>query len=90
VYNVKSHVDTATSDRVAARVQGPGPALAVRPAGLAKVSGAQGWVPEIVSAERLETISGALDAGGASPDDARRTGPSAVTFSRLPAHSARH
>ncbi len=32
--------------------------LAVRPAGLAEVSGAQGWVLKIVSAERLETIFG--------------------------------
>jgi hypothetical protein len=30
----------------------------VRPAGLAEVSSAQGWIPEIVSAKRLETISG--------------------------------
>ena len=35
-----------------------GLALAVRPAGLAEVSGAQGWVPKIVSAKRLETIFG--------------------------------
>ena len=33
-----------------------GLALAVRPAGLAEVSGAQGWVLKIVSAKRLETI----------------------------------
>src|SRR5260370_32452573 len=46
--------------RFAARISGlaSGLALAVRPAGSAEVSGAQGWVPEIVSAERLETISG--------------------------------
>ena len=31
---------------------------AVRPAGLAEVSSAQGWIPEIVSAKRLETIFG--------------------------------
>ena len=44
----------------AARLSGlaSGLALAVRPAGLAEVSGAQGWVLEIVSAERLETIFG--------------------------------
>jgi hypothetical protein len=35
-----------------------GLALAVRPAGLAEVSGAQGWVLKIVSAERFETIFG--------------------------------
>jgi hypothetical protein len=35
-----------------------GLALAVRPAGLAEVSGAQGWVLKIVSAKRLETIFG--------------------------------
>jgi hypothetical protein len=35
-----------------------GPALAVRPAGSAEVSSAQGWVPKIVSAKRLETIFG--------------------------------
>jgi hypothetical protein len=42
----------------AARVSGlaSGLALAVRPAGLAAVSGAQGWVLKIVSAKRLETI----------------------------------
>jgi hypothetical protein len=42
----------------AARVPGLafGLALAVRPAGLAEVSGAQGWVLKIVSAKRLETI----------------------------------
>ena len=33
-----------------------GLALAVRPAGLAEVSGAQGRVLKIVSAKRLETI----------------------------------
>jgi hypothetical protein len=44
----------------AARVPGLafGLALAVRPAGLAEVSGAQGWVLKIVSAKRLETIFG--------------------------------
>jgi anti-sigma factor RsiW len=44
--------------RFAARVAGlaSGLALAVRPAGLAEVSGAQGWVLKIVSAKRLETI----------------------------------
>jgi hypothetical protein len=35
-----------------------GLALAIRPAGSAEVSGAQGWVPKIVSAKRLETIFG--------------------------------
>jgi hypothetical protein len=35
-----------------------GLALAVRPAGLAEVSGAQGRVLKIVSAKRLETIFG--------------------------------
>src|SRR5215469_13197097 len=46
--------------RFAARASGLayGLALAVRPAGAAEVSGAQGWVPKIVSAKRLETIFG--------------------------------
>ena len=46
-----------------------------------KVSSAQGWVLKIVFAKRLETIPGALDAGGADPDNARRSGPVAVTSS---------
>jgi hypothetical protein len=51
------HYNTA---QVAARVRGLacGLALAVRPAGLAEVSGAQGRVLKIVSAKRLETIFG--------------------------------
>ena len=46
--------------RFVVRVPGlaSGLALAVRPAGAAEVSGAQGWVPKIVSAKRLETIFG--------------------------------
>jgi hypothetical protein len=46
--------------RFAARLPGlaSGLALAVRPAGLAEVSGAQGRVLKIVSAKRLETIFG--------------------------------
>ena len=46
--------------RFAARSSGlaSGLALAVRPAGSAEVSGAQGWVLKIVSAKRLETIFG--------------------------------
>ena len=50
----------AMQQRFAARVSGlaSGLALAVRPAGLAEVSGAQGWVLKIVSAKRLETIFG--------------------------------
>ena len=46
--------------RFAARVSGLafGLALVVRSAGLAEVSGAQGLVLKIVSAERLETIFG--------------------------------
>ena len=53
--------------RFAARASGlaSGLAIAVRPAGLAEVSSAQGRVP--------------LSAGGASPDNARRSGPVAVT-----------
>jgi hypothetical protein len=45
---------------IAARPSGLafGLALAVRPAGLAEVSGAQGRVLKIVSAERSETIFG--------------------------------
>jgi hypothetical protein len=44
--------------RFAARLLGlaSGLALTVRPAGSAEVSGAQGWVPKILSAKRLETI----------------------------------
>jgi hypothetical protein len=43
------------SGRFAARPSGlaSGLALAVRPAGLAEVSGAQGWVLKIVSAKRF-------------------------------------
>jgi len=50
----------AVAFRGSSRVSGlaSGLALAVRPAGLAVVSGAQGWVLKIVSAERLETIFG--------------------------------
>ena len=46
--------------RLAARLSGLacGLAPAVRPAGSAEVSGAQGRVPKIVSAKRLETIMG--------------------------------
>ena len=46
--------------RFAARLPGlaSGLALAVRPAGSAEVSCAQGWVLKIVSAKRLETIIG--------------------------------
>ena len=53
-------VDAAMLGRFAARVPDLafGLALAVRPAGSAEVSGAQGWVPTIVSAKRLETIVG--------------------------------
>jgi hypothetical protein len=52
-----SHVNLP---RFAARRSGLacGLALAVRPAGSAEVSGAQGWVLKIVSAKRLETIFG--------------------------------
>ena len=50
----------ATYRRFAARLSGlaSGLALAVRPAGLAEVSGAQGRVLKIVAAKRLETIFG--------------------------------
>ena len=46
--------------RFAVRLSGQafGLALAVRPAGSAEVSGAQGWVLKIVSAKRLETLFG--------------------------------
>src|SRR5215472_6360210 len=74
----------STNGRFAARLRGlaSGLALAVRPAGAAEVSGAQGWLPKIVSAKRSETIFGALDAGGADPDNTGRSGLIAVTFSR--------
>ena len=51
---------SVVSPRFAARLSGlaSGLALAVRPAGSVEVSGAQGWVPKIVSAKRLETIFG--------------------------------
>ena len=51
-------VPSHSSRRFAARVSGLafGLVLAVRPAGSAEVSGAQGRVLKIVSAERLETI----------------------------------
>ena len=60
-----------------------GLALAVRPAGSAEVSGAQGRGPEdpFCEAVRNKGSSGALDAGGADPDNARRSGPVAVTLS---------
>jgi hypothetical protein len=61
--------------------------LAARWAG--RGSGAQGWAPKIVSAKRLETILGALDAGGANPDNPRRSDPLAVTSFRRSARSAR-
>src|SRR5438046_8513896 len=75
---------TCPCRRFAARLSGLafGLALAGRPAGSAEVSGAQGRVLKIVSAERLETIFGCLDAGGADPDNVRRSGPQAVTCSR--------
>ena len=52
--------DRCPDRRFAARSSGlaSGLALAVRPAGSAEVSGAQGRVPEIVSAKRLEMIFG--------------------------------
>jgi hypothetical protein len=63
---------TCIDGRFAARRSGlASDARAVRPTGLAEVSGAQGWVLKIVSAKRLETIFGCPDAGGASPDNAR-------------------
>ena len=53
-------VPSHSSRRFAARRSGLafGLALAVRPAGLAEVSGAQERVLKTVSAERLETIFG--------------------------------
>jgi hypothetical protein len=53
--------------RFAARLSGlaSGLALAVRPAGLAEVSGAQGWVPKIVSAKRPGTGLALRAAAGA-------------------------
>ena len=59
-------VPSRSSRRFAARRSGlaSGLALAVRPAGLAEVSGAQGRVLKIVSAKRQKRSSGALDAGG--------------------------
>jgi hypothetical protein len=50
----------ANDGRFAARVSGlpSGLALAIRPAGSAEVSGAEGQVLKIVSAKRLETIFG--------------------------------
>ena len=56
----------------------PGSCRQVRRGG--RGSGAQGWVPKILSAERLERIFGCPDAGGAAPDNARRSGPVSVTF----------
>ena len=55
-------LDTVSSllQRFAARISGlaSGLVLAVRPTGSAEVPGAQGWVPKIVSAKRVETIFG--------------------------------
>jgi hypothetical protein len=77
--------------RFAARPLGltSGLALAVRPAGLAEVSGSQGRVLKVVLRSGQKRSPGALDAGGASPDNAHRSGPLAVTSSRLPADLAR-
>jgi hypothetical protein len=61
----------------------PGPRRQARWAG--RGSGAQGSA----LAEQATRRRRALDAGGASPDNARRSGPLAVTSSRLPARSAR-
>ena len=69
------------SGKFAARILGLafGLALAVRPAGPAEVSGVKGGSPKARPCER-ERMRSALDAGGADPDNARRSGPVAVTF----------
>jgi hypothetical protein len=77
--------DKCSARRFAARVPGraSGLALAVRPAGLAEVSRVKGGSRSRFCEAVLETTSGALDDGGASPDNARRSGPPPVTFTRL-------
>ena len=62
------------SQRFAARTSGlaSGLALAVRPAGLAEVSGVNG-APQ---ARLRSGMRSTVEAGGVSPDNARRSGPS--------------
>jgi hypothetical protein len=74
-------------DRFAARVSGlaSGLALAVRPAGLAEAPGSTARRRRVPRSGMRSTV----EAGGASPDNERRTGPVAVTPSRLLARLAR-
>ena len=67
-----------------------GLALAVRPAGSAVVSGAQGWVLKIVSAKRFVSNDLRVPLTLEGPTRTMRgvPAPDAVTFSRRPAHSA--
>ena len=71
--------------RSAARVPGlaSGLALAVRPAGLAEAPGSTARRRRVPRSGMRSTV----EAGGASPDNARRSVPVAVTFFRRSAHS---
>ena len=62
-----------------------GLALAVRPAGLAEAPGSTARRRRVPRSGMRSTV----EAGGASPDNARRSGPVAVTSSRRSAHLAR-
>jgi hypothetical protein len=72
------YVPRASLRRFAACLSGRafGLALAVRPAGLAEAPGSR--VCACAASDAPE--GSALDAGGASPDNARRSGPVPVTF----------
>ncbi len=72
--------------RFAARAAGlaSGLALAVRPAGLAEAPGSTARRRRVPRSGMRSTV----EAGGASPDNARRSGPIAVSSSRRPPHSA--
>jgi hypothetical protein len=72
--------------RFAARQMGlaSGLALAVRPAGLAEAPGSTARRRRVPRSGMRSTV----EAGGASSDNARRSGPGAVTSSRLSAHLA--
>ena len=73
--------------RFAARPSGLafGLALAVRPAGLAEAPGSTARRRRVPRCGMRSTV----EAGGASPDNARYSGPATVTFSWLPANLPR-
>ncbi len=77
--------DRRRTERFAARASGlaSGLALAVRPAGSAEAPGSTARRRRVARSAMRSTV----DAGGADPDNARRSGP--VTSARRPAHLAR-